>query len=267
MGIRVAEGREFSWRDDRPQVRRAAVVNESFARAYLRERRALGTQLDVRWVNDINPAGVAWEIVGVVGDVRQADFDREPVPEIFLSVSQVGLDGGNYVVRGAHVDGLAVAKTVADQDPRMERVWMRPLEWMVTNVMGSRRAAIQLIGGFGLVALLLTAVGVYGVVAFRAAERRKEMAIRSALGASAAELRRLVVGHGLRVVLFGAAAGLAVFWWTAPLWRSQVFGVGRVDWMSAGVVMVVVLVVGVLGSIGPARRAGRVDASEALKES
>jgi len=257
MGIRVAEGREFSWRDDRPPVRRAIVVNAAFAREYLQARRALGTVLEVR--------GAAGEIVGVVGDTRQADFDREPVPEIFLSVSQVGLDGGSYVVRGAHVNGLAVAKAVAEQDPRVQRVSPRPLEGLLENVMGSRRAAIQLIGGFGLVALLLTAVGVYGVVAFRAAERRKEMAIRSALGASAVELRRLVVGHGLRVVLVGTLTGVGVFWWTAPLWRSQVFGVGRLDWLSAAVVIAVVLIIGIVGSLGPARRAASADPSELMR--
>src|SRR5436305_3417548 len=85
MSIPLIEGRGLSWQDDRPGLHRVAVVNRAFAHVYLQDRRALGTLLDVRWGDDLNPPGVPWEIVGVVGDTRQADLDRDPIPEIFLS--------------------------------------------------------------------------------------------------------------------------------------------------------------------------------------
>jgi putative ABC transport system permease protein len=244
-------------------------VNQTFSRAYLRGRRTLGTLLDVKFGSDLNPPGVTWEIVGEVGDTRQADLDRDPVPEIFLSVSQVGMDGGNYVLRVRSDDaGLAraISKAVEDLDSRIQRVGVKPLDFLVERALGSRSAAIRLVGAFGGLALLLTAVGVYGIVAFRASERSREMAIRVALGASREEIRNLVLGHGLRLAAGGTAAGLAVFRLASPVWKARLSGVGPADPLTMGAVVAVVLAVAVGASLGPSRRASRSAPAELLRE-
>jgi len=265
MGIPLIQGRDFSWQDDRPGVHRVAIVNQTFARTWLPGRRALGTRLDLRWVSDLNPLGVAWEIVGVVGDTRQASLDREPIPEIFLSITQVGMDGGVYVIR-TRVSGKAIASVVADLDPRIQKVGVKPLDLIVQANLGSRSAAIRLVGGFGLLALLLCAVGIYGIVAFRAAERSREMAIRSALGAGAREIRTLILGHGLWLAAWGTAAGIAAFLMASPLLRSQLYGVGAADPISIVAVAAGVLFVGLAASIAPSLRAARAAPMPLLRD-
>ncbi|MBZ5618340.1 MAG: ADOP family duplicated permease [Acidobacteriia bacterium] len=269
MGIPLIEGRDFSWQDDRTGYHRVAIVNQTFARAYLRDRRPLGTLLDIRWVSELNPLGVAWEIVGVVGDTRQASLDHDPIPEIFLSVSQVGMDGGGYVVRTLRDDpalAQAIAKVVAEQDPRIQRVGVKPLDFLVDRSLVSRNATTRLVGAFGALALLLTAVGVYGIVAFRASERSREMAIRVALGASAGEIRNLVLGHGLRLAAGGTAAGLAVFVMASPWLKGQLLGVGPADPVSIGAVVAVVLVVALVASLAPSRRVSRAVPMDLLRD-
>jgi len=269
MGIPLVEGRGFSWRDDRPGAQRVAVVNQSFARAYLRTRPRLGTLLDLRWISELNPAGSQWEIVGVVGDTRQANMDREPIPEVFLSWSQIGADGGSYVVRaGAGVAGLpqAIAAAVARADPRLERISVTPLELVIEGNLAGRRAAIRMVGAFGALALLLAAVGVYGIVAFRAAERSREMAIRMALGATPREVRSLVLGHGLRLAAAGAAMGLAAFVPASRLLESQVYGVSAADPLAMAAAALLVMAAALATSLVPARRAAAAAPMDLLRD-
>ena len=269
MGIPVREGRDFSWRDDRPGVHRVAVVNEAFVRQYLRGRRAVGTRLDVHWVSDLNPAGVPWEIVGVTGDTRQANLESEPAPEIFLSISQVGLDGGGYVVRTRVRDAgmvAAIAKAVEEQDPRIERPAVKPLDFVMDRALASRTGTLRLLGGFAGLALLLTAVGIYGMVAFRAAGRAREMAIRAALGAGRQDIRNLVLGQAVRLAVYGIAAGLLLFLAASPLWKAQLFGVGPGDPVSIVVVAGVVMLVAMGAALGPSWRASRAQPADLLRE-
>ena len=253
MGIPLLEGRAFSWQYDRPGEHRVAVVNQAFTRAYLRGSRALGALLDV-W-------GSQWEIVGVAADTRQASLEHEPLPEIFLSMTQVGSEGAVYAVRARSDDPAlppAIAAAVAEQDPRIERVRVEPLAALVERNVEARDAAIRLVGGFGALALLLTAIGIYSIVAFRAAERSREMAIRSALGATALHLRLLVLGHGARLALFGTAAGLAAF--------ALAYGVSSLDPISVAAVVSGVFVVALAASLAPSRRAGRSAPMDLLRE-
>jgi predicted permease len=261
MGIPVLEGRAFSWQYDRPGERRVAVVNRTLTRAYLRGGGALGTLLDV-WSSQ-------WEIVGVAADTRQASLEYESVPEIFLSMTQVGSEGAVYTIRARSDDPAlpqAIAAAVARQDPRIERVRVEPLSALVERSVEARGVAIRLVGGFGALALLLTAIGIYGIVAFRAAERSREMAIRSALGATAPQLRRLVLGHGARLALYGTAAGLAGFAIAAPLLKGQLYGVQAIDPLSVAAVGAGVFVVALAASLAPSRRAGRSAPMDALRE-
>jgi predicted permease len=272
MGIPLFEGREFSWSEDRPSGRRVVVVNRAFVRAFLQGHQALGTPLEMGFVSELNPRGSVREIVGVIGDTRQNGMDRDPAPEIYLSMTQAGADGASYVIRtsrgDAEVAGIAraISATVAQFDPRVERVHPVPLVTLVERNLDSRHVAIELIGGFGLLALLLTAAGIYGIVAFRAASRAREMAIRMALGAQSGAVRGLIVAQSLRIAAAGVVLGAAGFWWASPVLGSQLYGVGRADAATFAVVSALVLGVAAAASAGPARRAGQVDPALALRE-
>jgi len=269
MGIPLLAGRDFSWRDDRPGRHRVAIVNQSFARAYLAGRQPPGTMLEIRWVSDLNPPGSTWEVVGIAGDTRQSNLDRQPVPEVFLSMSQVGCDGAGYVVRTGRDDpalARSVAASVIEEDPRLERVNVVPMQVLIDRNLGSRTAALQLVGVFAALALLLTAVGVYGIVAFRAAERSREMAIRMALGATAAHVQRLVLGHALRLCMAGVAVGLAAFTFAGPLLQSQLYGVAIGDPLSIAVVAICIPGITLLAAAIPSRRAAAESPMSLLRE-
>jgi len=269
MGIPLVEGRDFSWQDDRPGEGRVAIVTQAFVRAYLRGRPRLGTVLDLNWFSDLNPPGSTWQIVGVAADIREANLDRDPLPEVFLSMTQAGADGAQYVVRSRAEDAAlprAIARAVAETDPRLERVSPTPLRLAVERTLGSRQTAVQLVGAFGGLALLLTAVGIYGIVALRAAERSREMAIRSALGATAGQIRALVVGQGIRLAAAGFAAGLAVFLAAGPLLESQLYGVSLADPLNLAAVAASILAVARLASIAPCRRAEKAAPADLLRD-
>jgi putative ABC transport system permease protein len=269
MGIPLLAGRDFSWRDDRPGRNRVAIVNQSFARAYLAGRQPLGTVLDIRWVSDLNPAGSTWEIVGIAGDTHQSSLDRQAVPEVFLSMTQVGCDGAGYVVHTGRDDtalARAMAASVIEEDPRLERVNVIPMQVLIDRNLGSRTAGLQLVGVFAALALLLTAVGVYGIVAFRAAERSREMAIRMALGANAAHVRRLVLGHAIRLCVAGVTIGIAAFLFAGPLLQSQLYGVAVTDPLSIAAVAICIVAIAVVAAAIPSRRAAGALPMSLLRE-
>jgi putative ABC transport system permease protein len=269
MGIPLIEGRAFSWSEDRPGGHRVAIVNQTFVRSYSRGRRTLGTTLDIHFVSELNLAGSTWEIVGVAGDTRQSGMDREPVPEVFLSMTQTGADGAGYAIRTQRDDAgipKAIAAAVARQDPRIQRVRPTRLNTLVERDLDSREAAIQLVGGFGALALLLTAVGVYAVVAFRAAARSREMAIRMALGATVGEVCGLVFGQGFRLAGFGLFAGAAGFFAASPLLKSQLYGVSAADPLTLVAVAAAVFTVALAASAALSRRAARVQPAELLRD-
>jgi len=268
MGIPLLEGRTFSWTQDRPDAHRVAIVNRAFARSYLKERRTLGTILDLHWVSELTRPGSTWEIVGMAGDTRQSGMDREPVPEIFLSMTQAGADGAGYAIRTVRDDpGIpqAIAAAVARQDPRIQRIRPQPLNTLVEQNLASRDEAVRLVGGFGGLALLLTAVGIYGIVSFRAAERSREMAIRMALGATAGDVRGIVFAQGLRLAAAGLFAGAAGFLAVSPFLKSQLYGVAAADPPTLIAVGCAVIVVSVAASAAPSQRATQVQPVELLR--
>jgi putative ABC transport system permease protein len=269
MGIPLIEGRAFSWSEDRPAGHRVAIVNRTFVRNYLQGRHALGTALDLHFVTELNPPSSTWEIVGVTGDTRQSGMDRESLPEIFLSMTQAGADGAGYAVRTQRDDpGIpkAIAAAVVRQDPRIQRVRPQPLNMLVELNLESRDEAIRLVGGFGALALLLTAVGVYGIVSFRAAERSREMAIRMALGATGGNVRGIVFGQGFRFAAAGLLAGAVGFFAISPLLRSQLYGVAASDLTTLAAVGCVVLAVALGACVLPSRRAAKAQPAELLRD-
>lgn len=254
-------GRGFSPQDG-PDAPRVVLVNRAFARAYSPDRNAVGRRIELSWTSEINPSGTVWEIVGVVGDVRQRALAEEGTAEIYLPVSQYPLDGASYVLRTARRDpelATAVRASVTALDPQLERIELRPFADALRDSLADRRLAMLLTGLFALVALLLTAVGLYGVVAYSVAQRRREIALRLTLGAQVWQVARLVLGQGLRLTVLGTALGLAGFYALGRLIESHLYGVTATDPLTAAGVVAVLALISLLACALPSLRASRTE--------
>ncbi|MEO6195103.1 MAG: ABC transporter permease [Thermoanaerobaculia bacterium] len=267
LSIPRLAGRGFSPQDG-PDAPRVALVNRAFARAYSTGRDAVGRRIRLSWTSEINPAGTAWEIVGVVGDVRQRALAEESRPEVYLPVSQYPLDGGSYVLRTARRDpelAAAVRASVTALDPQLERIELRPFADAVRDSLADRRLALLLTALFAGVALLLTAVGIYGVVAYSVARRRREIALRLTLGAQVWQVARLVLGQGLRLTVLGTALGLVGFHALGRLIESHLYGVTATDPLTTAGVVAVLALISLAACAVPSLRASRTEPMRSIR--
>jgi predicted permease len=268
VGTPIRSGRGFTWDDDsrHPAV---VVVNEALARAYFAGENAVGRRIYFGWNNAWVPAGTPREIVGVVATTPQQSLDEVPLPELYLPVGQFPPDGIVYVLRSPlPPDRLAgpAQQAVKSIDSGLEDVVARPLSYWFAKSLGDRRAALSLVAFFALLALALTAVGLFGVIAYNVAQRRRELAIRAALGASPSSLVRFVVIRGLGPVAAGAACGWLAARWSTRLIQSQLVGVGPGDAMTTAAVVVVLAAAAVAACLGPALGVASVDPAVSLRE-
>jgi predicted permease len=260
-------GRGFS-RQDGPDAPRVVLVNRAFARAWSPDRSAAGRRVRLGWTSELNPQGTVWEIAGVVGDVRQRALEEEGKPEIYLPASQYPLDGGSYVLRTARRDpalAAAVRAEVAAIDPRLERIEVRPFADAVRDSLADRRLALLLTGVFAGVALLLTAVGLYGVVAYSVAQRQREMALRLTLGAQVGQVARLVLEQGLRLTAAGLILGLASFYALGRLIESHLYGVTATDPLTAAGVAAILVLIALAACATPSLRASRTEPMRSIR--
>jgi putative ABC transport system permease protein len=208
------------------------------------------------------------EIVGIVGDVRHFGVDA-PIPPIFyVPLAQSGMDGVTVVMR---TQGLPAAltqparKIVQAIDPDALVGEPVPMEVLVSASLGQRRFYMMLLGGFATLALLLAAVGLYGVISYSVAQRTQEVGIRVALGASRSEVVAMVMRQGLRLAAAGLAIGLVLALLLKSVLKGLLVGVSAADPATLAVTALVLLLVAVLASYVPARRAARVDPMVALR--
>jgi putative ABC transport system permease protein len=267
LQIPLLAGRSFSPQDG-SAAPRVVLVNRAFARAHSADRSAVGRRLRLGWTSDINPQGTVWEIVGVVGDVRQRALAEEGLPEIYMPASQYSLDGGSYVLRTARRDpalAAAVRASVAELDPHLERIELRSFADSVRDSLADRRLALLLTGLFAGVALLLTAVGIYGVVAYSVTQRRREIALRLTLGAQVWQVVRLVLGQGLRLTLVGIVFGLVGFYALARWIESQLYGVAATDPLTAVGVASLLSLISLAACAVPSLRASRTEPMSSIR--
>ncbi len=266
LRIPLLAGRGFAPQDG-PAAPRVLLVNEAFEKAYFPAGNALGVlgqRLQLGWTSDTNPRGTRWEIVGVVGDVRERSVEASAQPEVYLSTEQYPLDGGSYVLRTRRTDaalGDALRASVRALDGDLENLDIRPFADAVRASLADRRLALLLSGLFAGVALALTAVGIYGVVAWTVAQRRRELALRLTLGAERGHVVRLVLGQGLRWAGLGLLLGLAGFGSLSRLLASHLYGVGTADPLTAAGVAVLVTATTLLACAVPSLRAVRAPLS------
>jgi putative ABC transport system permease protein len=207
-------------------------------------------------------------IVGVVGDVHGFGLESDPEPTIYASLAQAPDDGLSIVVRtSADPASLAgpLRTIVRDIDHDLPVYSVQTMEERVSSSVGRQRFYATLIAIFAAVALILSAVGLYGVIAYAVSQRTHELGVRVALGATASGLSRMVISEGLVLTAIGIAIGIAGSFAAGRLIATLLFGVNAFDPLTIGGVVIVLIVVATMASWLPARRAARADPLVAMR--
>jgi putative ABC transport system permease protein len=266
LGIPLLQGRDLRASDDlrAPQV---VLVNQAFVRRFLNGREAVGRRL-----KGFRKEKDTWEIVGVIGDVHTRSLDHAPEPQVVVSSAQWAQPFIRILVRstGRPMDLVPLLRTelqAIDKDQPLAHP--RTLEAIIGESLGERRFPMMLLTVFGAVALVLASLGIYGVMAYSVAQRAKEIGIRMALGAPAAQVLRTVVGGGMRLAVIGVAIGLSaavvVSLVVTEAAKATLYQVSATDPFTFLAVSVLLLGVAALASWAPARRAARVDPMLSLR--
>ncbi len=268
LGVPVRSGRVFTTRDaeNAPLV---IVVNESFARRFFAGADPLGQHIIVERGADDSAKQPTREIVGVVGDVRHEGLDTEAGPEFYVPYMQGPERYMDLVVRTktANVAGMAasVRAAIKQWDAEQYVPNVEPLTQRVAESLARRRFNMLLTGLFAAVALLLAAVGIFGVTAYSVTQRTHEIGLRMALGAQPSDVLRLVLGQGLRLVLGGIVLGVAVALALTRVLTSMLYGVRPTDPLTFLSVSVLLTLVALVACYIPARRATKVDPVVAMR--
>jgi predicted lysophospholipase L1 biosynthesis ABC-type transport system permease subunit len=247
------------------------VIDEETARLYWPDESPLGRTFGFGAAGEPS-ASPRFTIVGVVPNTRMNGAQGEVRPQIFLSHAQVSrVGGGNFMTIVARTAGdpravaAAVNAAVREADPALAPIGGRFMEDIVNQSIGQPRFTSQLATFFAVVALLLGALGIHGVLSYVVAQRTGELGVRLALGARPAELLRLVVRQGMWLAGLGIALGVVAALAAARVLSSLLFGVAPTDPVSFAVTIVVLGAAALLACYGPARRAARIDPMAALR--
>lgn len=269
FGIQVVQGRPFSEQDTATSVR-VVMVNEEFARRYLKGLDPLQQRLSIEEIIPGLPKlgpPIEWQIVGIFHNVRYGDF-REPFPEVDVPFAQSLSPSVTIGVRTAE-DPAAMSKTIAaavhSVDPQIALARLRTLDQVKDESLGEDRYTMVLFASFAIVALLLAAVGIYGLMAFAVAQRTNEIGLRLALGASRANVIWLILKEASVLAAIGLAFGLAGSAMVGRTMRTTLYGVGATDFSVILSVGVILFATAMFASYLPARRAARIDPMKALR--
>lgn len=261
MGTRLLAGRDFTEQDDQ-KSQGVAIVNETFARRFFPGEDPIGKRFSLG-----RSEGAKNQIVGVVEDGKYAGLNESPKPFVARPVWQSDVGPTSVIVR---TDGDpqrlmgAVSREVQDLDPHLPISSNTLVGKLDVPLLGARIGA-SLLGGFGVLALALAAIGIYGVISYAVSTRTHEIGIRMALGAEKADVLKLVLGQGLKLTLIGIAIGLAVALGLTQFMKAILFGVSATDPLTFAFASVVLGSVALLACYLPARRAAKVDPMVALR--
>jgi predicted permease len=261
MQIPIVKGRDFTLQDTK-NSQRAVIVSEAFVERYWPHQEAVGKQLNSDLTNE-------WfTVVGVARNSKVNGLNEKPTPFLYLPLYQVYRA---TMIINARVTGdpLAFGKTVEKSIHELNADLVvfdvTTLELREQIASFGQRVAGTFVGAFGLLALVLAAVGIYGVTAYTTRQRTHEIGIRMALGASKKDILRLVLGHGLRLTLAGVGLGLAVSFALTRYLGSLLLGVTSTDALTFSSVAILLCAVALFACFIPARRAMRVDPMVALR--
>lgn len=272
MKIPVERGRGFTERDDE-QAPVVVLIDDTFARKYFPKEDPVGKRLNLAFL------GMKAEIVGVVGHVEHwglgAKGHETLQAEIYISVWQLPdkfwpllANGGQYAARTVGKP-LGVVNSIREAAQRVDGsavvYEVRPMQDIVARSVATQRLAMILLTVFSTLALVLSAIGIYGVISYLAGQRTHEIGVRMALGASSADVLRMVLGEGMRITLVGVGIGIVAALGLTRLITKMIYGVGATDPITFAGVAILLTGVALLACYIPARRAMRVDPIVALR--
>jgi putative ABC transport system permease protein len=270
LGIRVLQGRVFTPQDN-PQSIPVIVINKTMADRTWPGESPLGRRITF---DDTTSPDAAWmEVVGVVADIHHRELDEDAGAEVYWPQLQNPVGGQLSILLRTEGEPTqlagAVREVVSSIDADLPVEQVRNMEAVVAESLAGSRFQTVLLGIFAAVALILAAIGVYGVISYSVTQRTHEIGIRMALGARRVEVLGLVVRQGMALVLAGVVAGLALalllVWWLAERLTSLIYGGRALDPLTFVAVPLVLLAVALLANWLPARRATRVDPLVALR--
>ena len=266
LGTRLLRGRVFSI-GDRPEAPRVAIINDVLARRSWPGQDPVGRRLKL---SPQDSGGPWYTVVGVVGNMRRQGLEREALPQMFVSLAQnPPSQNVDLFIRSSSDDPLAMAGALRAAVGRAEKnaaiSGVAPLEQQLGTYLTQRRFQTSLLTGFSVVALLMAAVGIYGLVQYSVATRTQEIGLRLALGAEAEHIVRMIIGEGLTLSLIGLAIGLVGSWWLGRAGSSLLSGVTASDPLTFMTVSLLLTAVAIAACYFPARRAMRVDPILALR--
>jgi putative ABC transport system permease protein len=263
MNVPIIRGRVFEDHDRAGRKPHFVVINQTAARQFYPNENPIGKMLTVQWGDD------PYEIAGVVGDVHQAAIATAPKPGVFISNLQEPSGPSNLVVR-THGDPKlltqAIGREVHAIDPEIAISDVKTMDEYVSASVAAPRFNTILLGAFAALALVLAAVGIFGVISYSVAQRTQELGIRRALGADSWSVMRLVLAQGLGLAGIGLAIGLAGAFAVTRMLESLLFGVTSTDPLTFVAVGATLIMVAALASYLPARRAASVDPMVALRD-
>jgi putative ABC transport system permease protein len=264
LRVPLLAGRFFDQHDN-SNVPKVVIINQAFARKWFSGENPIGKRITQD--NPAKPDAHWMAIVGVVGDMRHRGLDYPPAPEYYLPHAQLPYRVMTLAVRSEQDPrGLATAiqRQVQTLDPELPIANVRTLGQVVSDSVAPRRLSVVLLGIFAAIALLLAAVGVYGVMSYLVVQRTHEIGVRMALGAQRRDVLRLVVGHALKLIGIGALIGLALAFASTRALSGLLYNVSAFDLTTFVVVTVALGAVALLASYIPALRATRADPVIAL---
>jgi putative ABC transport system permease protein len=264
-GVPLLHGRTFTPADD-ATAPRAVLVNQEFVHKYFKDRDPIGKQIEV----DIPGVPAAWsQIVGVVSDVKSYSEDPRIEPEVYEAWAQRPVASFSVMLRtSAEPDTLipALRHSLATLDSELPLLRVMSMDQLIDVQRNGNPLFARILGAFALLALILSAIGIYGLIAYSVGQRTQEIGIRLALGAKTSDILRMILRDGLKVVVIGSGIGLVLALPLPKLFES-IFqgGLPFGEPVVYPVVLAVMLLVSFCATFGPARRATRVDPTTALR--
>lgn len=267
LGTPLLQGRFFS-ASDGPGAPRVAIINDAMARRLWPGRDPVGARLKL---GAQNADGEWFTVVGVVGDMQRQGPEQEPIPQMFQALAQSSAGSSMDVFIRTSIDApLALANAVRaavnDVEPLAPVYGVVSLHAMLGGFLDQRRFETWLLSGFALAALVMAAVGIYGILQYSIATRTREIGLRMAVGAQPGDIFRMLVREGVLLSGAGLVLGLAGAFWVGRLGSRLLFGITPVDPLTFGGVAVLMIAVAGAASYFPARRAMRIQVTDALRQ-
>ena len=262
MGIPVIQGRGFNQHDN-AKTAKVAVINRALARQFFRDENPIGQTFDCDEVSGLV------QIVGIAADTRYADLRSPTPPTFYIPYQQADIGSRMIVEIRTFADPFSVLHSVrsvvASVDRDLPLIDVRTQEQQVQTTLSSEKTFSELTAGFGILALVLATIGIYGLMAYTVARRSGEIGIRMALGARMGQTLFGVLSEALSLALIGIALGIGVSLWMARFIGTMLYGLQPSDPLTIAAISAILIAVALFASFGPARQASRIDPVSALR--